>query len=130
MAKKKSLFKNEYAGKTSYLKNLKEYAREARIKRAKNRSKEDFQQYIDENEEKYRGFAGHNRYKSIMDKIPEDERQYYRGLDSDDVFYWGRQIDDIGYEDANMLREQFEEEELERAKKSLDLPPDEPLQPA
>lgn len=137
MAKKKSLFtyKNgRQPSNTNAYKNLQKLAKEARSSRFKRTftpaKVEEFKQKVQDNPQKYRGTAAHDRYSQVMDRIPEDERAKYRELVSDETFYWGEQIikENIDFDTINEAFDSYQQsllKDLEELSKLV--PPDIPL---
>lgn len=142
MAKKKSLFtykKGRKPSNTNAYKNLQKIAKEARSSRflrsvsaeKVDNFKEDIRKYAEQNsEKKYSGDKAHKKYTKIMDRIPEDERKTYRGIASnEDFFYWGDYILKLDFETVDEARKKVEEERKEIAKANAEKDPEEPLLP-
>lgn len=142
MAKKKSLFtykKGRKPSNTSYYKNLQKMAKEAReskflrsvsVEKVDN-FKEALREYEDQHsEKKYKGDKAHTKYTKIMDRIPEDEREKYRSIASnEDFFYWGDYILKLDFETVDEAYKKVEKERKEIAKANAEKDPEEPLLP-
>lgn len=143
MAKKKPLFtykKGRQPSNTNAYKNLQKIAKEARERKEEIRKENNewigtqmfqFKSFFkNQNADIYKGKSGHDRYKSIMDEIPENFRDKYRELASDETFYWGDQLlEGQSFPDVDVSFEQYKKDELEIIKQFIDNPPEHGLGP-